>query len=56
MNLMNFNNTIIYKSLILGISFEKLDTILDLHPDDMIRIFGETRYSNTLVSIMIAAV
>ena len=36
---------IIYKSLILGISFEKLDTILDLHFDDMIRIFGETRYS-----------
>ena len=29
---------------------EKLDTILELHLDDMIGIFGETRYSNTLVT------
>lgn len=29
---------------------EKLDRILDLHADDMIAIFGESRYSNVLVT------
>jgi hypothetical protein len=29
---------------------EKLDRILDLHADDMIAIFGESRYSNALVT------
>jgi uncharacterized protein YueI len=32
---------------------EKLDTILDLHLDDMIGIFGETRYSNALVTRLV---
>ena len=32
---------------------EKLDSILDLHLDDMIGIFGETRYSNTLVTRLV---
>ena len=32
---------------------EKLDSILELHLDDMIGIFGETRYSNTLVTRLV---
>ena len=32
---------------------EKLDSILDLHLDDMIGIFGETRYSNALVTRLV---
>jgi hypothetical protein len=32
---------------------EKLDTILELHLDDIIGIFGETRYSNTLVTRLV---
>ena len=31
----------------------KLDSILDLHLEDMIRIFGETRYTNALVTRLI---
>ena len=32
---------------------EKLDSILDLHLDDMIGIFGETRYSNALATRLV---
>ena len=32
---------------------EKLDTTLDLHQDDMVGIFGETRYSNALVTRLV---
>ena len=32
---------------------EKLDTILDLHLDDTIGIFGETRYTNALVTRLV---
>ena len=32
---------------------EKIDWILDLHLDDMIGIFGETRYSNALVTRLV---
>ena len=32
---------------------EKIDSILDLHLDDMIGIFGETRYSNALVTRLV---
>jgi uncharacterized protein YueI len=32
---------------------EKLDTVLDLHLDDIIGIFGETRYSNALVTRLV---
>jgi hypothetical protein len=32
---------------------EKLDSILELHLDDMIGIFGETRYSNALVTRLV---
>jgi hypothetical protein len=32
---------------------EKLDTILDLHLDDMIGIFGETRYTNALLTRLV---
>ena len=32
---------------------EKLDSILDLHLEDMIGIFGETRYSNALVTRLV---
>ncbi len=32
---------------------DKLDTILDLHLDDMMGIFGETRYSNALVTRLV---
>lgn len=31
----------------------KLDSILDLHLEDMIGIFGETRYTNALVTRLI---
>ena len=34
----------------LTFGIDKLDTILDLHLDDMIGIFGETKYSNALVT------
>jgi hypothetical protein len=33
--------------------YEKLDTILDLHLDDMIAIFGETRYTNGLATRLV---
>ena len=32
---------------------EKIDTILDLHFGEMIGIFGETRYSNALVTRLV---
>jgi hypothetical protein len=32
---------------------EKIDSILDLHLDDIIGIFGETRYSNALVTRLV---
>ena len=32
---------------------EKLDSILELHLDDMIGIFGETKYSNTFVTRLV---
>ena len=32
---------------------EKLDSILDLHLEDIIGIFGETRYSNALVTSLV---
>ncbi len=32
---------------------EKIDSILDLHLDDLIGIFGETRYSNALVTRLV---
>jgi Rad51 len=32
---------------------EKIDSILDLHQDDMIGIFGETRYTNALVTRLV---
>ncbi len=33
--------------------YEKLDTILDLHLDDTIGIFGETRYTNALATRLV---
>lgn len=33
--------------------YEKLDRILDLHFGEMIGIFGETRYSNALVTRLV---
>lgn len=38
------------KPLALRLGCEKIDSILNLHEDDMIGIFGETRYSNALVT------
>ena len=32
---------------------EKLDRTLDLHADDIIAIFGESRYSNALVTRLV---
>jgi hypothetical protein len=37
----------------LTFGIEKLDSILDLHLEDVIGIFGETRYTNTLVTRLI---
>jgi Rad51 len=37
----------------LTFGMEKLDSILDLHLEDMIGIFGETRYTNALVTRLI---
>ena len=37
----------------LTFSITKLDSILDLHLEDMIGIFGETRYTNALVTRLI---
>ena len=37
----------------LTFGIEKLDTTLDLHLDDMIGIFGETKYSNALMTRLV---
>jgi hypothetical protein len=37
----------------LTFGIRKLDSIVDLHLEDMIGIFGETKYTNTLVTRLI---